>query len=381
MYVGMDVHKDMCHIVQVNDSGEVTESYKIKNSIQRLDQILRKIPRNAKIALEAGTSSRPVYRRLQKLGFEIHMANPSKMGHVSSNKKTDEQDAIRIAKLLRMGELPECYVPSIETEAMRTLVRHRVSLGVKTAAVKNQIHALLALNGVKPNLSASDLFGKRGMNFLNHLELPSEEQRILKSYLRELGFLREEIETADTKLASIAEDDKRAKLLMTIPGVDYYSALAIISEIGDIKRFPDAKKLTSYTGLVPRVYESSKRKYMGHITKSGPEVLRWILISDAHSAIRKDGKLKRFYTRLTRRVGANKAIVATARKLLVIIYHMLTDLKPYEERDDDLTYRKLSRMAMKARRNKMKKNIKRMSELEIRGREMLISLGGDISQG
>jgi transposase len=173
--------------------------------------------------------------------------------------------------------------------------------------------------------------------------------------LREIGFLQEEIECIDSKLAGIAKDDKNVRLLITIPGVDYYSALAILSEIGDIRRFPDAKKLTSYAGLVSSTRRSNKIIRHGHITKEGPEILRWILICDTHAAVKREGKLNRFYKRLSKRIGANKAIVATARKMLVIIYHMLVNQSPYEERDDDLTYRKFQRMLYKARYQKKKK--------------------------
>ena len=163
------------------------------------------------------------------------------------------------------------------------------------------------------------------------------------------------------------------QLLMTIPGVDYYSALAITSEIGDIHRFSDARKLASYAGLVTSTRKLNNFVRHGHITKEGPDVLRWILVCCAHSAVKRDGKLKRFYSRLAKRVGGNKAIVATARKLLVIIFHMLMSQKPFEERSDDLSYRKLKRMMYKARCDGRKSMVRdeRAAGLRVKGVEML----------
>lgn len=379
MYVGMDVHKDMCQIVHVGEDGKVLEEYAMKPNLRNLDKFVRKVPKDAKIAMEAGTSSRPVYRHLRKSGFEVHVAKPDEIKEIAkSKKKTDKHDATVLAQKLRLGYFPEVYIPDEETEAIRTIIRHRVALGQKMAAAKNYIHALLTLNGVENEFS--DLFGEKGMRFLEKVKLPQSAQMALDSSLREIGFLREEIESVDVKLAGIAKDDKNVKLLMTIPGVDYYSALAITSEIGDIHRFPDAKKLTSYAGLVVATRKSGKIVRHGRITKEGPEVLRWILICNAHSAVKKDGKLKRSYMRLEKRIGANKAIVATARKILVIIYHMLVNQRPYEERDDDLTYRKLRRMMYKARtgnKRRSKKKTERASELKAKGMEVLKALGGD----
>ncbi len=377
-YIGMDVHKDMCQIVHIGDDGKVFDEYKMEPTQQNLDKFVRKILGDAKIAIEAGTSSRPVYRHLRKAGLEVHVANPAKVREVAkSKKKTDKHDATVLAQKLRLGYFPEVYIPDEETESIRTVVRHRVALGQKVAATKNYIHALLTLNGVKDGFS--DLFGEKGMEFLEKVELPPSAQVALDSSLREIGFLQEEIELVDAKLANIAKDDRDVKLLMTIPGVGYYSALAIISEIGDIRRFLDAKKLTSYAGLVASTRKSNKITRHGHITKEGPDVLRWILVSNAHSAVKRDGKLKRFYTRLAKRVGANKAIVATARKMLTIIYHMLITQKPYEERNDDLTYMKLKRMMYKARSGGKRSKIKeeRAARLRSKGMETIKALGGD----
>lgn len=373
-YVGIDMSKDICQVVCVSEEGEVVDSREMSSSLRSLDVYFGG-RRDVKIAIEASTHARPVYKHLRKLGLEVHVANPRKLREIAcSKKKTDERDALILAQMLRMNYLPECYVPDEDMEGVRTLIRHRVSLGQKLTAVKNQAHAVLAANGVK--LGLSDVFSEHGKKAMARLDLPGEYMFALESYVKEIGFLQREIEFADTRIASLAEGSEQVKLLMTIPGVDYYSALGELAEIGDVRRFPDAKKLVSYAGLAPGVRKSGKRVKHGRITHEGPAVLRWLLVCNAHGAIKaRGGKLRRFYLRLAKRIGRNKAIVAVARKLLVIVYALLTSGRPYEERRDDLLYRKLARM----RRNAAKKFAQSKRDLELRrkGVETIISHGGD----
>jgi len=119
-------------------------------------------------------------------------------------------------------------------------------------------------------------------------------------------------------------------ILLTIPGIGYFSAL-LIYEVGDINRFPNSKKLCSYAGLVPTVRQSGNKIIRGRITKEGNKLLRWVLVQCAHTAVRKDERFKRFYERIKAKKGPQKAIVATARKLLTVIYACWKNKTPYGE--------------------------------------------------
>ena len=365
----MDVHKDMCRVVCIDEKGKIIEKYGIETSTKGLDEFSWKIPDNAKIALEASTSGKFVYKHLKKEGLDILMAHPRSLRLIAESKdKNDDKDALILAQMLRMNSLKESYVPSEEIESVRQLIRHRVNLGRKSALVKNQIHAILAENGVK--YGSGGLFGKQGLIFLDKLELSDSSKSILESYLRELGYYKDEIELSNTRLAKIAKGDEDVELLMTIPGIDYYSALAIISEIGDISRFPNANKLARYSGLTPGIRQTGKSIHYGRMTKEGPAILRQILTLNARSAINvKGGKLNRQYTRLSKRIGGRKAIVAMARKLLIIIYHMLMERKPYEDRNDDLTYRKIARMRQRLNAVVKPEAASRMDLLKAKGIE------------
>ncbi len=145
---------------------------------------------------------------------------------------------------------------------------------------------------------------------------------ILMDLMSMFGDLDKRIENVQNKLASMGRDIESIRILMTIPGVDYYTSLAIYSEIGDITRFRDAEHLASYTGLVPNVDQSGSTAIYGHITRSGPSVLRFFLINASHTLVKMSKTFRGIYRRMMKRIGKNRAIVAIARKLsIVIIQH------------------------------------------------------------
>ena len=137
------------------------------------------------------------------------------------------------------------------------------------------------------------------------------------------------VEKTQERVEDFTNHNPNARLLMTIPGISYYSALMITAEIGDIRRFSSAKQLVSYGGLNPSVYQSGTKCYMGHLSKQGNKNLRWILTQISHVAVQHDKSLRAFFLRIRKRRGTNIAIIATSRKLLTIIYAMLKNNSKY----------------------------------------------------
>lgn len=181
-----------------------------------------------------------------------------------------------------------------------------------------------------------------GMDFLSTLELRPVDASAIKSYLEILKTLNAQIESVNTQIAG--DDSEDIKLLMSIPGIDYYSAALIHSEIGDISRFPSHNKLASWAGLVPSMHQSGTSFYNGRITKEGSKRLRWILIQCAHTSIRANPKLNEFYSKIAKRRGENKAVVAVARKLVKIIFAVLTSRNPSLYGNPEKTENKIKRM-------------------------------------
>ena len=153
----------------------------------------------------------------------------------------------------------------------------------------------------------------------------------IDAYLRLIDSLDSAIKNVSKEIQSRAEKEDVTKLLVTIPGIGYYSALLILSEIGDINRFPDSYHLCSYAGLVPTTHSSGGITYHGAITKTGSKHLRWIMIECAHTHMRisKNSNITRFYTRLAKRKGNSKAVVAAASKLLKVVYWVMKEKREY----------------------------------------------------
>ena len=178
----------------------------------------------------------------------------------------------------------------------------------------------------------SDLFSKEGVHFLESLVLPERTKQCLLSLLETLSHLQKVLGEIRNEIHAAAKEDEDAKLLETIPGIGYFSALLILKEIGTVERFPSAKKLVSYSGLAPGISSSGGKTYSRGITKEGNKYLRWILIQAASSVIRskKDRRLMRLYTRIQYRRNSKIAKVALAKEILNIAYFILKKKEPYD---------------------------------------------------
>lgn len=163
---------------------------------------------------------------------------------------------------------------------------------------------------------------------------------MLRQNLDLLKSSEEALAEVDQLLARLAQEDHRVPILMQIPGISIFSALAILAEIGEIGRFATPKKLSSYAGLVPSLHRSGQKWSTGPITKAGRSRLRWILVEAAHVAARHDPQLGRFYYRLRAKKGTNVAVVATARKILFVIWHLLSRDGIYRGRQVQMIARK-----------------------------------------
>jgi transposase len=273
------------------------------------------------------------------------MADPSKLPLIfSTSKKNDREDSYKLAKLLRLGELPEVHLPSRYSDDLRSLVRYRRSLGESITMLKNRVHSILASAGIK--IDVTDIFGKKGMKFIigsmDHLS--SSQRFVLGDLLDQITYLIRKESIVEDEISRYVMNDRNVNILMTIPGMGIYSSAAIMSEIDDISRFSSKEKLASYAGLVPRQNQSGSSDIRGHITKHGPSMLRFILVNAAHSVIKYSDRMKKKYLSLVRRLGKNRAIVAIARILIETIYTMLKKGENFVDKIDALTERKMNSM-------------------------------------
>jgi transposase len=348
MYIGIDAHKRMCDITALSKDGELLFHEECRTSKKALLLLAEGMPPGAEVAIEASTSGKYVARVLQDAGVNVTVAHPLEVRRrAGKTKKTDAHDSRILAELHRMNWLPRSYLPSQEEDEIRSLLRHRMNLGKKSRMVKSQIHSILQGEGVQ--LPFTDIFGKGGSILLRQQKLSATHQRVMVDLLDQLDLVVRQQKRIEDYLALRARDHEATRRLMTLPGIDYYSAMVILTEVGDINRFPDAKHLCSYSGLVPRVHQSGDTLYRGGIHKQGPGALRWILVVCAHSAVKaRNSRWRREYQRLSKRIGHKKAIVAIARKMLTVVFALLTQNADYAEMDPDGYKRKIQRMNRRA---------------------------------
>lgn len=326
-YAGLDVSKKSVVAVWKDCNGNTVREGEFPNSPEGLEALAALLD-GCKATVESSTTGQCVYERLTKHNLDVVMANTTKIRMIpESDKKTDRNDAEILANLLRANLLPTCYVPDEKVRRQRDLVRERRSLVDMNVSFKNRIRAALAAAGL--DCPYTNILGKDAQGWLENAELKQHVKEHIMQLLRlSNGFLKE-IQVLDALIEDEYNQMKEAYLLDTIPGVAKNSAVAILSEIGDIRRFDSPKKLCSYAGLVPRVQQSGEVFHSGHV-KHGNDMLKKTLVEDAQIAAFRSKKLHKFYLKIKRKRGHQKAIVAVARKLATIIWYMLQRNEPFE---------------------------------------------------
>lgn len=330
----MDLHKNTSTFCAKNFEGQVIASQKIltdKNEVSRFINSLKEKSDDLSLVLEPVSQWYYYADLIESLSVDIHLAHPMKVKAIASARiKTDKIDAGILADLLRADLLPEAYFSPREVRGLKEQCRFRASLIHLRTQVKNKIHAILFKHSLKHNFT--DLFGKGGRNWLAGLKLKEPFQGNLEKYLKLIDELANLIARAEEGIKSTVLNHPQANLLVSIPGISYCSALTIMAEIGEIERFKSSKQLQSYAGLVPSTYNSGDKQIHGKITKQGSKWLRYIMIEAAHHQMRckKIPGFGSYYNGMKKRKGTKTAAVATARKLLAVVWRLLKDNRPYE---------------------------------------------------
>lgn len=348
-FVGLDVHKRQITACWVNAAG-------VKQSTRTFDLTRSKLAYFAQydlrptdhVALEATTNCWAVARILQEHVARVVVSNPLVTKAIAQAKvKTDKVDAYVLAQLLRCDFLPEVWHPDTTTQQMRELTGRRAALVQQRTALRNRIHSVLAVRLIE---TPASLFCAKGQDWLNKLlpTLDAQGQLLIQSDLRLLQALQQELETLGQLLAQQGWQDSRVRLLMTLPGVDVTVAESVLAALGDIERFRTPEQAAAYLGLVPSTRQSADKCYHGPITKRGNNQARWMLIQAAQQMGRNPGPLGHFFRRLKQRKNHNVAVVATARKLVMIAWHMLRKNEPYRYSLPKTTETKLAKLRIRA---------------------------------
>jgi transposase len=326
MYLGIDVHKRYAQVAVIDEAGDLIEEVRVENA--NLDELAQRYA-GSQAAIEATSNYYHIHDTLSE-HLDVTVAHPKELTQIAdTDKKTDRVDAKELARMLRLGSVPESYVPTDEIREARALVRGRQTLVETRTKFANKIHGLLSDHGITEDVKPLSVEGRE---FLRELSLPTPWNALLESYLDVTETLTEEIQKIEQAIEERAGSLQETQLLMSIPGVSYFTALTIYAELGEISRFDDDKAVVSYVGLNPVIRESGDSRIEGSISKRGSSRVRWLLVQAANTAVHtcNDEYLCQFYDRLASRKNSQKAIVATARKLLVSIYHMLDRGEAYD---------------------------------------------------
>jgi transposase len=338
-FFGLDLHKKYATVCAISQQGQVV----LREEHLSLDQLPRWAARTLNssdaVALEATTNTWWAYDCLTAHAGRVVVVNPTKTRLIAEARiNTDELSAEVLARLLQSNFICQVWVPDECTRRYRQLISHRIRLTQESTRLKNRIHAILHRRQVRPRYR--NLFTRAGRTWLESVDLPEVEKLLIQQNLQLLKVTEDARAGMDHLLTQLAQQDERVPILMQIPGINVFAAMAILAEIGDITRFANPKKLSSYAGLVPSLHRSGQKNTSGRITKAGRSCLRWVMVEATHIGVRYDPVLGRFFHRLRAGRGTNVAIVATARKMLVIIWHLLTGDGIYRGRQVEMIARK-----------------------------------------
>jgi transposase len=341
-FIGVDLHKTNFVVCFLDEQEQATvETFPL--SAPGLQAFQRKLTQEDHLAVEVSANAFYFHDQVAALVARIVVVDAYRFAVISrSKKKTDRHDAILLARFLKLGWLPEVQVPSREIRQLRQLFHARESLIEITTKLKNMGHAALTRNGIAVGRSA--FAGPRSRAKLERTNgLAAVDQQLLELTLRQIKQLRAEIKQVETEIIRLGKDLAGLKQLLQIRGLGLLAAIGLLAEIGDINWFASSKQLVAYSGLATSVRQSNESDRRGGITKQGRKGLRGILIQAVLTLVR-GGKtpLKDFYLRKKQERGAGKAICATARKLLVIVFVMLKKGVDYWYREDHLYNGKLS---------------------------------------
>jgi transposase len=325
-YVGLDVHKQ--HIVAAAVDKDQTVCWRPKKMATR--QFWRWAKRHLtgedQIALEATSGAWQYYDRMRQITPHIVVANAHKVKLIASSRvKTDRHDALVLAKLLAAGLLPPVWVPPHCVRELRGLTAHRRRLVRERTAAKNRLHGVLQRQNILP--PPGRISSQAQTAWWSSRQLSGAEKLRIRHELMQIEQLSNMIDEVEGELASLSVQEpwvEQVAYLLQFPGIGLNSAMTVLAAIGDINRFATAKNLVDYAGLGASVQASGNTYRTGGITKQGRRELRTVLVECAWVAVRHGPNWKATYRQLKKRMPKAKAITAIARKLLVVIWHVLS---------------------------------------------------------
>jgi transposase len=343
-YIGVDLHKTNFVVCFLNENESFhLESFALSKS--GISRFVSKLEKEDALAVEVTQNIYYFFDQIKAHVARVVLVDTYRFAVIAkSKKKTDKADAAALARFLKLGWLPEVPVPSERVRHLRHLLQARETLVSLRTKLKNMAHAALTRNGIADSRSAfaSTLARER---LLKRDDLAATDCIILQTAIRQIEELDKEVANLEAEIIQRGKTLAGIKRLLQLHGMNLLSAISLLAEIGDIHLFETSKQLTSYAGLVTSTRQSNDTTRYGKITKQGRKRLRTIAIRAVLSMVnRTSAPLMDFYQRKKREKGSGKAICATARKLLTIVFVMLKKDLDYWYLEDRLYNQKLRRL-------------------------------------
>jgi transposase len=332
-YMGIDHHKQYSQMTLMDEHGKELKNERVWNIRSEVEKFLQGAGDEVKAVIEAGRSSYVMVDLLEEFGVDVKIANPKEVKAIAKAKiKTDKRDSRILAHLLRADLIPEVYQRLGENRRIQRVLRQRAFFVGTMTRVKNKIRVLLAQQKEEIQEEASrvkNLFSRKGLEVLKGLDLPDTDRELLDGLLKMYHQLEERVKESDELVESLYNKMPEARLISTVPGFGKFFSVLVATEIADIGRFSRVEKLHSYAGVIPSTYSSAEKVYHGKIIKEGNKWLRWAAVEAVWPAVKSDFDLRLFFNKHAKRKSINAAKVATARRLLTIIYRILKEGRCY----------------------------------------------------
>ena len=324
--IGLDVHKNSITATVLDSLGHRVDQSSFEATDAEIIRYLRRFPGPKQVVLEACSVWEHCYDAAGSTGARVLLASPLKTRLISeASLKSDKVDSDALAKLGRLGSVPEAFAPDASTRALRQLVRDRVYYQKLLRSAKNHIYSVLLRKGIPYQDQLLKYPRKREQLRAHGLE---EVDRGLTTLIH----LEETVKNLDSRVHEAYRQSPEAQLLTTIPGIGELTAMIVVAELCPVDRFPNIGKACAYAGLVPTNHQSGETSYQGHLRQDSNHLLQWALVEAAWAHRRwaaRSSDVTRIGTRVARRRGKAKGNTAAAHKLLKIVYAVLRRGTPY----------------------------------------------------
>jgi transposase len=335
LYVGLDIHTKHIALCVLSQTGQVVQRARVRG-LEEMVRLLKGLPDRFEVCYEASCGYGHYHDLLQPLAARVLVAHPGRLRLIFRSKnKNVRNDAERLAKLLYLGETPTVHVPSLDVRTWRELINCRSQVIAKRTRAKNTLRALLRGAGVVPPRNPG-LWTKKGLAWLRQLELPTASQHLRRDLLlEEVEGLSRQVRRIEQELNRRAQQTPAVARLRSIPGVGIRTAEAVVAFLDDPHRFPHAKAVGSYFGLVPCQDQSGDKNRLGHITREGPAVVRQLVAEATWQAARRSPTVRAFFERTQRGDPQRKkiAVVATAHYLVRVMWALLRRGTVWQEKE------------------------------------------------